>query len=300
MGFKYNTNEGLINMSESINKEIVIKHKKIAIRKTNDLFEEYISSEDSSLLKKCSLLAYWLEDYTKYIRTEKTFDSTKLKSYKRGDVIKLNFGFNIGSEYGGLHYAVVINNYNPRNSSVLTVIPLTSLKEDKEIHPNDVFLGNEIYRSLKLKHDTITDSLEKNSKETIDMFELAGLLIVELNNKIKELEVKKNTNENIEKLDSFKLELEEATSKINTVEKLYSQLKDKTTENTMVQLQLEKVGAEISRMKSGSIALVDQITTVSKMRIYDPRNSKGVLSGIRLSEDAMDKINSKVKELFIF
>ena len=48
------------------------------------------------------------------------------------------------------------------------------------------------------------------------------------------------------------------------------------------------------------IALIDQITTVSKMRIYDPRNARGVLSGIRLSPDALDKINEKLKELFIF
>ena len=49
-------------------------------------------------------------------------------AYKRGDIVKLNFGFNIGSEYGGLHYAIVINNKNPHSSSVVTVIPLTSQK----------------------------------------------------------------------------------------------------------------------------------------------------------------------------
>ena len=53
-------------------------------------------------------------------------------------------------------------------------------------------------------------------------------------------------------------------------------------------------------MKEGSIALVNQITTVSKMRIFDPRNLKGVLAGISLSEENMEKINQKVKELYIF
>ena len=53
-------------------------------------------------------------------------------------------------------------------------------------------------------------------------------------------------------------------------------------------------------MKEGSIALVNQITTISKMRIYDPRNLNGVLSGISLSEESMEKINQKVKELFVF
>ena len=53
-------------------------------------------------------------------------------------------------------------------------------------------------------------------------------------------------------------------------------------------------------MKEGSVALVNQITTVSKMRIFDPRNIHGVLSGISLSSESMERINKKVKELYIF
>lgn len=74
----------------------------------------------------------------------------------------------------------------------------------------------------------------------------------------------------------------------------------KSYHNKEQQEYLEKIGLEISRMKEGSIALVNQITTVSKMRIFDPRNLKGVLAGISLSEENMEKINQKVKELYIF
>ena len=63
---------------------------------------------------------------------------------------------------------------------------------------------------------------------------------------------------------------------------------------------LNKIGQEISQMKEGSIALINQITTVSKIRIFDPRNLKGVLSGISLSEESMIKINNKLKELYVF
>lgn len=51
-------------------------------------------------------------------------------------------------------------------------------------------------------------------------------------------------------------------------------------------------------MKKGSIAIVNQITTVSKMRIYDPKTSSGVLAGITLSQEQMNKINDKIKELY--
>lgn len=63
---------------------------------------------------------------------------------------------------------------------------------------------------------------------------------------------------------------------------------------------LDKIGLEISRMKTGSIALINQITTISKIRIFDPRHLKGVLAGISLSEENMEKINQKVKDLYIF
>lgn len=51
---------------------------------------------------------------------------------------------------------------------------------------------------------------------------------------------------------------------------------------------------EIAKMKKGSIALVNQITTVSKIRIYDPKTTKDMLSGITLSNDGLDKIDKEI------
>ena len=51
-------------------------------------------------------------------------------------------------------------------------------------------------------------------------------------------------------------------------------------------------------MKLGSIALVGQITTVSKMKIYDPKNKYGVLKNVRISNDSLNKIDEKIKENF--
>ena len=45
---------------------------------------------------------------------------------------------------------------------------------------------------------------------------------------------------------------------------------------------------------------VEQIRAISKMRIWDPKNTSGILYGIRLSDSTMDKINAKIKELFVF
>lgn len=46
-------------------------------------------------------------------------------------------------------------------------------------------------------------------------------------------------------------------------------------------------------MKNGSVALINLTTTISKMKIYDPKTSKGVLSGIKLTEESMEKLIQK-------
>lgn len=58
--------------------------------------------------------------------------------------------------------------------------------------------------------------------------------------------------------------------------------------------QLEKFIKEISKMKKGSIALTNQIVTISKLRIYDPKSDNDILSGIKLSNTNLDKIDEKI------
>lgn len=283
-----------IPMSKEKTKEEIIRHKKNAIHKLNLLLESYITSDTKELLKKADLMSYWIEEFSDYIKEEHNFDPKRLKSYKRGDVVKLNFGFNIGSEYGGLHYAIVINNKNPRNSSVLTVIPLTSLKStEDQIHPDDVFLGNEIYKALKLKYDTISQNLEHEQRET-DEYQKAFSIAFEIaKDKVESVKVSDSDS------PTFEQDLQDAQKYIAALHKIEEILNQKIADNAASKQQLDKIGAEISHMKAGSVALVSSIMTVSKMRIYDPRNARGVLNGIRLSEDGIEKINKKLKELFI-
>lgn len=48
------------------------------------------------------------------------------------------------------------------------------------------------------------------------------------------------------------------------------------------------------------MAIVNQITTISKQRIYTPKRSEDFLDGISLSAPAMEKINEKIKSLYLF
>lgn len=60
-----------------------------------------------------------------------------------------------------------------------------------------------------------------------------------------------------------------------------------------------KIKKEILKMKKGSIALVGQITTVSKIRIYNPLHPIDVLSNIKVSPALLDLIDDKIREMYI-
>ena len=122
-------------MSTDFSKEDVIQNKKQAIKKLNSMLEGFINDPSGQRLKKANLLSYWIKDYVRMINFEEAFEPTRNISYKRGNIVKVNFGFNIGAEYGGLHYGIVLDNNNSHNSPVVTVIPLTSIKNDKQAHP---------------------------------------------------------------------------------------------------------------------------------------------------------------------
>lgn len=51
-------------------------------------------------------------------------------------------------------------------------------------------------------------------------------------------------------------------------------------------------------MKKGSIALLNQITTISKQRIYYPKTSKDLLAGLHLSNSSLDLLDKKMMQLF--
>ena len=280
-------------MSKELNKEDVIQNKKQSIKALNKILEGFINDPSGAHLKKANLISYWLKDYVKMINFEESFNPTKNIAYKRGNIVKLNFGFNIGAEYGGLHYGIVLDNHNDHSSPVVTVIPLTSKKDEKALHSNSVDLGNELYKSLKLKYDTLSKALKEEQEEIANASAAFNILIKMVNDS---LEKYTSCEENAEK----EQELNNVEKHLNATRKIAETWEEKKLHNQSQQEYLEKIGLEISRMKEGSVALVNQVTTISKMRIFDPRNLKGVLSGVSLSEENMEKINQKLQDLYVF
>lgn len=107
-------------------------------------YKDYIKNLMQKDYKKAAILVYWLKDYLRYIKAEKTFRPKQLINYKRGQIVFVNFGFRIGKELGGLHYAIVLDVKNQKNSNTMTVLPLRSQKEHSSRY-QDIYtvpLGN--------------------------------------------------------------------------------------------------------------------------------------------------------------
>ena len=65
--------------------------------------------------------------------------------------------------------------------------------------------------------------------------------------------------------------------------------------------QLEKhniIMNEVSRLNAGTVAIVSQIRTVSKIRIQNPRYPKDALYNMRVDKQATDKIRAVIKDLY--
>lgn len=245
----------------------------------NDL-SMYLDSVDE---KHCNLLSYWISDYVRFLNTESTFDPRKLIRYKRGSIVKAHLGYRIGHEEGGLHYAIVLENSNAMKSGTVTVVPLTSVKNDvdlEKLHFSNVYLGDEIYKNLQAKLGAKTTDLDNFKKKLLE--DLADLH----NRSLELMHSAKPHDELMRESDKINAEISELRERISLVEG-----KKKSLAN---------IQNEISKMKRGSIALVGQITTISKIRIYDPLYPSDALTDIRLSVNALDKIDDKLKELFTY
>jgi hypothetical protein len=70
---------------------------------------------------------------------------TRFKKYSRGQIVKVRFGVNIGSEFSGDHYAIIVSKKDTMINPILHVIPLTSKK-----HNYNLDIGNILYNENEI------------------------------------------------------------------------------------------------------------------------------------------------------
>ena len=234
-----------------------------------DLFNHLVKGKSAKNRKRASLLSYWIKDYIQYIRDEDSFDPKTLIRYKRGSILQVEFGYRIGKELGGRHFAVVLDNQNGVGSGLITVVPLTSLKSTYK--PN---------RYTFVPHRGVYD-----------------LVCKKLTKEIKELqELQKKNDELITQsaadFADQKISIQEYRACIAAAKK----------ENHRFKMSIDTLTRQLKlteKLKPGTVIDVGQVVTVSKMRISNPKMKKDTLYGVRLERQDLDMLDAKIKELYI-
>ncbi|MDO4983023.1 MAG: type II toxin-antitoxin system PemK/MazF family toxin [Eubacteriales bacterium] len=106
-----------------------------------DSLKQAIFSRDK---KHQKILSDWISQWSTFITSESAFEPEKMGFLKRGTLLLVNFGFNVGCETGGVRFAVVIENNNNSRNGTIVVVPLSSLPHDKcrdDLYESEVYLG---------------------------------------------------------------------------------------------------------------------------------------------------------------
>lgn len=294
----------MVDYKDINNKDRYIHYRDNQIYKLEKLGKEWTDSK----YKQAVLLSYWYETYEKLLRKEENFKhQKKYFKYKRGQILFVNFGYRIGHELGGNHYCVVVSNNDSTHSGNVTVVPLRSFKGriNKRFQVNlEDSLQMSIAYNLKktissLKESSETNTTIANTLEYVFNAESADLILDSFDNLLEEFS------------DDYKIVnlINDARFYLlnNNTDELNNSIDDI---KAFIKKRLEKIEKEIPLMQNklskalelnkGSIADINQITTISKLRILNPRRKEDTLSNIILDSEYMDQINNKIKELFVF
>ena len=100
--------------------------------KINNTFQKFqkLSISPSPKFQK---LDNWLEKEANIFLKEKKQTTYKYPKFKRGQIIKADFGINIGTELSNTHFAIILNKDDTTKNDNVTVLPISSNKGYKRI-----------------------------------------------------------------------------------------------------------------------------------------------------------------------
>lgn len=157
---------------------------KTQVEKIDESNKNYKYAYNSKSLK-FTWLGNWLEKESAIFKNEADNKNNNKPNFKRGEIIKVDFGINIGSELSNIHFAIVLNNDDNNNVDNITVLPLTSksgykrlylgnllepFKNDSRYNKNSYALITQITTISKKKifDDDIRFCCKKNTMEIIN------------------------------------------------------------------------------------------------------------------------------------
>lgn len=295
--------------SNRTNEEIAVYTATI-IQELED-YLHHLQRMDDEGNKRSDKIAQWIENWTKYLKIEQTYNPKSIQALKRGSIVYADFGFNVGREYGGLHYAIVLNKTDARSNHLLHVLPLTSVKETTDISNLKYFqflIGDEVFQLLINKANRkiieLTELYDRFSKKDDELHKRAEMVESLIEDNKKAFETLKNSPD-FDKDDSSIEQIQTINKNIDFASEQADMIRQEAKENAILLAELKekleyanKFILKTQNMNKDSIVLLNQVTTISKMRLRDPKNNNSILNGIVLSDDTMDKIDEALKNIF--
>lgn len=180
--------------------------------------------------------------------------------YRRGQIIQVDFKPQTGYEIKGIHYAIVITKRDQPYIGTLTVIPLTS-KSGNHLLPIGSCISDSVFLEL---------ANEKN---------YYFRLLLNAQKRINEI---KNSDNPLQE---------------TSVEEIKQIVNDLNAYSDNIEY-FDDLENKYKNIKKASYANVYQITTIDKSKILNPLNRLDPIKRIRVPNDVMDKLDSKIIELF--
>ena len=226
---------------------------------------------------KGKFLANWLQSKSYHLEQEIKRNKPKyFDQYKKGTVIMIDFGVNIGNELSNHHFGIVLNKSDNKLNGVLTVIPLSS-----KFNKHYLKLDDELFK-------TITLDLERNASEvTKEIIELESLI--------------QNTNDILNgdgEVKTLTIIKEDNTEEVTTeVKEMIAYVSKKLDELRTKHNQCKDVVKRYKKYNTDSYVCMKNIQTISKSRIITI-NKLDPSGKIRLSKSTMDKIDMELIKVY--
>ncbi|MEX5941276.1 type II toxin-antitoxin system PemK/MazF family toxin [Mammaliicoccus sciuri] len=142
--------------------------------------------------KKILYMPHWLDFYANTIKSESQKKKLYFKSYKKGSIIYVKLGSNIGSEFSGNHFCVVLDNQDNKGKETITIVPLSSKSNENYIQLDTIIfdLTVEKLRDRVIKHKEIMfEILDKygGKVENNELKEEDSMILTNINKEISEI-----------------------------------------------------------------------------------------------------------------
>ena len=226
---------------------------------------------------KFRFLPNWLEKESNLFLSETQNIRKDYNTLKRASLIFVDFGINIGSELSNRHWAVVLNKNDSPKSRNLTVIPISSKEKKFSVKIDEV---------IQSKSDPFLISILK--KLGFEYFSIIHYALTE----IRPFDLGESEDIYKELLEEYKdfYDYEKAKEMYNDgagMEVLATAIK-----------KLKNLFNHYERFNKVSYAKCDQIKTISKDRIIY-LNDLDPCGKIKVSNETLDRIDEKLKELYL-